>query len=430
MYGFIATDSDKKLIITERGTVFVGQDEARAKQAEREALMSTGFGVVIKKLSTRAASEDVVAVRLQEDLSIPTTAARDRAKLLVKAATKADLVVNGKFEGGAIEDAITVVGVPEPPSVAERKAVKPGVVATRVADLSAVDDIEAPLKPETVTPSAGAGATKRGANDSSKRTVAGDQPQQLELPAATPQAAKRVVTTLAALAGPANRERIASRLEVKLAGRLISAIVAAQLYGFIEENDEGKLVMSDRGYALIGDEEDAAAKAEQHGIMATGFGATIKQMRTHKADVEIVAVRLADDRGLSEGSANERAKVLVKAATDAGLIVNERFNAEVIEDALEAVGEPRAPRVTVKATSKRGAPKAPARQKAVEDGNGGIATEKEGGAEMEPTGPFVRAAAAPLQVVLQVDATKLDASKIGEIIQELRATVVVSTPGS
>ena len=70
VYGFITTDAYKKLIITERGLAFVGDDPSLAKQAEREALMVTGFGVVIKKLSTRAASEDVIALRLAEDLNI------------------------------------------------------------------------------------------------------------------------------------------------------------------------------------------------------------------------------------------------------------------------------------------------------------------------------------------------------------------------
>ena len=70
-YGFITEDADKKLVVTERGIRFLSDDAQVAKEAERQALMSTPFGVVVKSLSTRKADPAVVAFRLQEDQGSP-----------------------------------------------------------------------------------------------------------------------------------------------------------------------------------------------------------------------------------------------------------------------------------------------------------------------------------------------------------------------
>jgi hypothetical protein len=435
LYGFVATDADHKLIITERGLAFVGQDASLAKRAEREALMVTGFGVVIKKLTTRTAAESVIALRLMEDLDVPETGARDRARLLVTAATSAELVVDGSFHGGAIEDAIESVGEPEAPKRAS--------AALTQTPLAKVQDAPPAVGVDGTNAQAGTGADSDPVPSktapSPKTPVqpktspaARDEAPTVELPAATPESARRVVETLAALAGPATRQRIASRLGAQLAGRLISSIVAAIRYGFVAEAEDGKLTVTDRGHAFIGDEPAAALQAQQHGIMSTGFAATIQQLSTYAVDVDVVAVRLVDDQGLTEKSAAERAKVMVKAATAAQIIADGRFNEEVIEDAIEAVGSPSAPTVTVK--PKPAAPKAmtpkpvtPKATAAVSAASG----SKEGGAWAEPTVPFERAApAAGLQVVLQIDASKLTAEEIGTIVRELRATATVSTIGS
>ncbi|HEY5196235.1 MAG TPA: hypothetical protein VIJ51_04355 [Solirubrobacteraceae bacterium] len=425
VYGFIATDANKKLIISERGLAFVGDDPSLAKQAEREGLMVTGFGVVIKKLSTRAASEDVIALRLAEDLNIPEPAARDRARLLVKAATAAELAMNGRFHGGAIEDTIAVVGEPGTPKPAGQKPkeTKPTPSANIRDGRPVVGANGASTDADT-----GSGPSAKAAEKTKTPPAPGDEVATVELPSATPESARRVVTALAAHAGPATRERIASRLGTQLAGRLVSSIVAAIRYGFVAETDDGKLEMTDRGHAFIGDDPAAALQAQQHGIMSTGFAATIQQLSTRAVDVDVVAGRLVDDQRLSERSAAERAKVLVKAATAAGIIADGRFDAEGIEDAIEAVGSPSTPDVAVKPrpAPKPVAPRPAAGAAAARNGS------KEGGAKTEPPVPFGQAApaAAAVQVVLQIDASRLTAEEIGAIVRELRATATVSTSGS
>jgi hypothetical protein len=426
LYGFVMIDEAKRVVISERGIAYVGADAEAAREAEREGIAGTGFGIVLKKLTTRAADEAVIALRLEEDLNVSARAAKDRAKLLVNAATEAGLVRNGNFDGGVIEDTFQMIGDPAARRVGDngkKKVTKKTVAEPRPSGKLVVE----------ATP--GAGVPRAGSTVSEPRpkrsTTSVDEhpPRAADLPSATPESTKRIVKALADLAGPASRKRIAGRLNVKLAGRLISGIHAAILYGFITEDEEGKLVMTERGHAVIGDDENASREAQRYGIMASGFGATINQLRTHIADVEVVAVRLADDQGLNQASAAERAKVLVKAAADVHLIVNERFNADAIEDAVHKVGEPDPPSVTVKAKPK---PKVDPSRSPTASGDRAAATpseRKEGGSVQKPTGPFEQAAPAPLQVVVQIDASKITAREIGDIVRELRATTTVSTAG-
>jgi hypothetical protein len=251
------------------------------------------------------------------------------------------------------------------------------------------------------------------------------------LPSTPPSGTKRVVTALAELAGPASRERVAGRLNAQLTGRLAAAIASALRYGFMEVTPDEKLVMSDRGHAFIGDDVEPSKQAEREALMSTGFAATIKRLRTYKADEEIVSARLQEDLGLAEATATERAKVLVKGATDAGLVVEGRFNTDAIEDTIEVVGEPQAPTPTVARLApkpKADVPKTPPSTPKVTSNAGG-SPRAEGGGD-HPPAPFPQAAPAPLQIVLQIDASKLGAEEIGAIVRELRASATVSTSGS
>lgn len=413
LYGFLQTGSEKKLLITERGSAFVGSDTDAAKRAEREGLASTGFGVVIKKLSTRAPSEPVIALRLQEDLDVPQEPARDRAELLATAAEDAGLVVNGNFDGGVIEDTFAVIGQPEAPTAPRKTTPKraPTVNGTTAA---------AP------TNGTSAGATPPPTFRRTEKEAA-----KAELPSTPPSGTKRVVTTLAELAGPASRERIAGRLNAQLTGRLAAAIASALVYGFMEVREDGKVELTERGRAFIGDDAEASKQAQGEAIMSTGLAATINRLRTHKVDEDIISARLQDDLGLAEGTANERAKTLAKAAADAGLAVDGRFNTDAIEDTIEAVGEPKAP--TSAAPTQTPKPKATATRTpaptAKETTNGGDRTSAEEGGG-QPPAPFPQAATAPLQIVLQIDASKLGAEEIGAIVRELRASATVSISGS
>lgn len=418
LYGFLETDAEKKLVITQRGAAFVGADAEAAKRAEREGLASTGFGVVIKKLSTRAASEAVIALRLQEDLQVPESPAHDRAALLAAAAVEAGLVVNGNFDGGVIEDTFAVIGAPETSATAKaRTATEPAATAP------------APERANRVATTAQVGSVG-GRNTSVSSAGRSDEAlRKVDVPSTPPSGTKRVVTALADLAGPASRERVAGRLRAQLTGRLAAAIASALLYGFMEVDENEKLVMTGRGHAFIGDDADASTQAQRDAIMSTGFAAVVKRLRTHKADEEVIAARLQEDLGLAEGTANERAKCLAKAAAEAALAVDGRFDAEAIEVTLEKVGEPATPAAGGTRSVEKHEPtraKAPLTSPKAPTTDGGSA--KEGGTP--PPVPFAQAATAPLQMVLHIDASKLTAAEIGEIVRELRSSMTVSTSGS
>ena len=73
--------------------------------------------------------------------------------------------------------------------------------------------------------------------------------------------------------------------------------------------------------------------------MTTSFGPIIKKLMTRQADASIVAVRFQEDQALTEAPAKNRAAILVKAAEEAKLIADGRFDPEAIEETIERVGE-------------------------------------------------------------------------------------------
>jgi len=438
LYGFTATDAEKRLVVTERGLEFIGPDDRRSKKAAREGIMSTGFGSVIKRLSTRRADAEVVALRLQEDQGIHDGAASDRANLLVKAANEAGLITNGNFDGGAIEDTIASVGEPQAPRAATSNSPRPVRTPSASSDRARVrgDSSPSPTAENQGSRADEPEAPRPPIREASKqpmvaREASGARRARPDLPATSPASTKRVVRSLAELAAPATRERVASRLGVKLGGRIASTISAAVLYGFADEDDEAKLVVTRRGNALLSDDDRTSRHSQRLAIMSTGYGAIAETLRTHRADADIVAVRLQDDLGMSEGTANERARMLVRAAVDAGLVVGGRFDAEAVEDSIEELrtgeglrplGDDAAtqPHITADPVSRpRGA------TNAFDPGSQGD------GAPRVHSVPFGQAAsAAPMQIVIHVDASRVGLRQIAELVRELRTEVMVSTQGS
>lgn len=266
-------------------------------------------------------------------------------------------------------------------------------------------------------------------NNSGKRVSA-----SAKLPSVTPEGTRRIVAALAETAGSASRQRLASKLGVQLTGAMASSLAAAIMYGFIEVGDDEKLVTTDRGETFLSDDVEAVKRASREAVMSTGFGVIIKRLMTRKADAEVVAFRLQEDQDLPEKASKERAKVVVKAATDSGLVTDDRFDAAAIEDTIEIVGEPSAPDAptTKPAGSKPAAPKPKAEPEKPKGENPATTTSastaagKEGRtSKQEPKVPF-EGATAPVQVVLNIDASKLSAKEVAEIVRELRG----STPGS
>jgi hypothetical protein len=254
-------------------------------------------------------------------------------------------------------------------------------------------------------------------------------PRSAQLPANAPKATKRIVQALSELAGPASSARLASRLGVQLTGRVATELASAKLYGFIAPDVDDKLIVSERGEAFIGDDEAAAIEAARDGVMSTGFAPIIKKLVTRQADASIVAVRFEEDRGLNAGPAKNRAAILVKASEETKLIAAGRFDAAAIEDTIGRVGE-----VTQDEAPPKPKPQAAKAPKA-ENGKGQINSDgpkAQAAKRQEPKEeigrPFVQAPS--MQVVLQIDASKLTAEEIVTIVTRLKEIDAGSTISS
>jgi hypothetical protein len=247
-------------------------------------------------------------------------------------------------------------------------------------------------------------------------------PRSAGLPGNAPSRTRRIVTTLADLAGPASSARLAGRLGVQLTGRVATELASAKQYGFIATDGSEKLIVTPRGEAFISDDQAASVRAAQDGVMNTSFAPIIKKLMTRQADASIVEVRFQEDQGITEGPAKNRAAILVKAAEEAQLIADGRFDAEAIEETIERVGDvspdegkaapkPKAkPSATPKTTEAK--PEAKTPNPHAETSKRETPKTEEGG------GPFVPAPS--MRVVLQIDASKLTADEIVTIANKLK----------
>jgi hypothetical protein len=140
-----------------------------------------------------------------------------------------------------------------------------------------------------------------------------------------------IVQALADLAGPASNARIAQQLQTSPAGgKFRSKLGTAGYYGFVRKQGEMNH-LTPRGEALIGDDEAAALTARREAVMSTTFGQVIRKFVSREPNERTIAARLEDDFGSPTASAEYQAETLVKAAREAGLISNGRFDAAAIE---------------------------------------------------------------------------------------------------
>lgn len=121
-YGLLQVDGDRRTL-TDRGEALTSGDEARARQARREGVMSTNFGPVIYSLRGRAINEATVALRLQSDLQVPESSARNVAKALIESARNAELLTGeDRLDAAAIEGVASVIPKPSVNGTASSQA--------------------------------------------------------------------------------------------------------------------------------------------------------------------------------------------------------------------------------------------------------------------------------------------------------------------
>lgn len=108
-YGITAADGNRRTL-TPRGEALTSGDDARFREARREAVMGTNFGPVIHSLRGRQISEATIALRLQSDLEVPQASAPNVAKALIESARYAELLSeDDRLDAAAIEGVAHVI---------------------------------------------------------------------------------------------------------------------------------------------------------------------------------------------------------------------------------------------------------------------------------------------------------------------------------
>jgi hypothetical protein len=245
--------------------------------------------------------------------------------------------------------------------------------------------------------------------DSSKERT----PSSSKLPAKSLSAALEVAQALRDYAVSASRPVIAGQMGTTTSSSAFQQKFAAARYFGLIEKDGDKFKLTSRGNAAL-DGDDVAKRTA---VMATGFGPIIASLSTRQVTPNIIESRLKSDHGASESGAKTGASILVKSAEDAGLVVNEKFDAKAIESVdSKDIG----PRATGSGSDSTASRQGSAAQKKTQAGK----TAKPDPPKPDPPKPDPPAPPveqqAPVQVVVQLDGSKMEPAKIAELIKLLR----------
>lgn len=252
-----------------------------------------------------------------------------------------------------------------------------------------------------------AGTIINEASDSKART-----PRSQKLPTCSPNDLRTLLEALTSFGGPISKARLAKQTGSTVASSgFKSKLGAAGYYGFMTQK-AGNLEMTDRGMTFLSDDSVASQKAAQEAVMSTGFAAVIQRQTTRPANAATIAGLLVDTAAVPEKRADATAAELIDVCTETGLIDDGRFDPEPIESAMGAVSE-----ITVTPAPARAQRSTPAtRPKPATNGSKGQGSTGKPKSEVEdePSHPF-----APISVVIEIDAAKLSASEIKDIVREL-----------
>jgi hypothetical protein len=233
-------------------------------------------------------------------------------------------------------------------------------------------------------------------------------PRGNKLPAFTLSDVREIVNALAELAAPSSRERIASHTGKTVSGPFKRRLAAAKYFGFVSKQG-AKLAITERGDAFLA--EEVAAK--RSAVMGTGFGPVIQSFSSKLVNDAAIEARLQDDCGVPEKSAPALRAVLVSSAEDAGLISGNKFDPEAIESVSEEdVGSVAASPPAQGKQGTNGAKRDASKERS--------APKKETPPPSPESPPPV--SQAPVQIIFQVDASKMDPGQLADLITALRNT--------
>jgi hypothetical protein len=230
-------------------------------------------------------------------------------------------------------------------------------------------------------------------------------PRGNKLPAYSLSAVREIVEALGDLAAPSSRERIASHTGKTVSGPFKRRLAAAKYFGFIGKQGT-KLAITERGEAFLAG--DVAAK--RAAVMGTGYGPVIQSFSSKLVNQAAVEARLQDDCGVPEKSAPDLREVLVNSAEDAGLISGNKFDPAAIESVADGDVESNDSHAKRSTNSGR-------KSDAATDEK---AVQKK--ALRKPPPDQQNSSQSPVQIVLQVDASKMDPAQLAELIRALRET--------
>lgn len=250
-------------------------------------------------------------------------------------------------------------------------------------------------------------------------------PKSLKLPRVGFEEVKPLVEAMVALNGASSRNLIFDQAGASASGGTAKKKWAALgYYGFRTDLDGSKFDVSERGQTFVSGDADRQREAKQHALISTGFQPIIARFSTRPANQGAIAGILREDFGVPETTAaNAAAELLIALATEAGFIVGGTFKAAPIEQAMEAVPARRDAKPRASATRTGGlagakpkqAPKQPAVSATPKPPNGQGAAERTGSEGQ--AGPF---GLAPVQVVVNVDASKLTGEQIAGLVRALQ----------
>lgn len=227
-------------------------------------------------------------------------------------------------------------------------------------------------------------------------------PTGAKLPGVPLATALTVAAAAAELAAPSSKERIASQAGASIGGSFATKFGAANFFGLLTKAADGRYGVSDRGErALAGDQH-----AKREAVMGTGFGPVIRLLSSRPVVDSAIEGRLEEDFGVPNSSVKKRKDVLLASAEEAGLIQDGKFDPEAIESV--SIEQPAASDASKK--SKR--PTKPQPKPAI---------KQEEPLIRETVEPIDRDRAGHgVQVVLNIDASKLSPQDLGDLIRELR----------
>ncbi len=249
-------------------------------------------------------------------------------------------------------------------------------------------------------------------------------PKGQRIPQATPAEVIPMVEALASFNGPASKKMVAGYMDLTAGGGAFKGKWATiGYYGFCEDAGNGRFQVSERGRALTSDDAAAVLQAKQHALVSTGFRVILDRFSTNPVNLPAIEAVLEEDLGMPNEQVKKMAKLLVKCAEEAEMVIDNRFQVAAIEPAIEAVGE-----ITVTAVPKsasNGARKAspapkstpPSRQMPTRGAPAPIMQRVEAEGQSGPFG---------VSVEIKIDAKQHTPQEIGEIVRQVREALTAA----